>query len=345
MTKLSTLSALLTALFAASVCAQSTNVTLFGAVDANVARYTASGVASVTRAGSDGLSSTRWGMRGSETLGAGLTASFWLEGAFSPDTGSAGTTNTNNQSTGSTTGLFGRRSTLSLTGAFGELRLGRDLTPASQNAGDFNLFGVNGTGKVGSLFYPTFSSATHIRVSNGVNYLSPVMGGVYTHLAYAFGENSTNSNGRFVAARLGYRKGALHVAGGTARTSDVAGDQTQTMAGATYDFSAVSVNVLYGRNKKGTVDHTAVHVGITLSFGASVLRVGYSDARIKGGDGASQIMIGAIHNLSKRTALYVDGSQIDNKGTGRNFGLNDGFKPLTPGGKSTGYEAGIRHTF
>jgi predicted porin len=56
-------------------------------------------------------------------------------------------------------------------------------------------------------------------------------------------------------------------------------------------------------------------------------------------------MVGVIHNLSKRTALYIDASQIDNKSTGKNFGLSDGFKPITAGGKSTGFEAGIRHTF
>ena len=61
-------------------------------------------------------------MRGTESLGDGLSASFWLEGAFSGDSGSIGSTNTNNQSSGSATGLFGRRATVSLSGNFGEVR-------------------------------------------------------------------------------------------------------------------------------------------------------------------------------------------------------------------------------
>ena len=28
-------------------------------------------------------------------------------------------------------------------------------------------------------------------------------------------------------------------------------------------------------------------------------------------------MLGLIHNLSKRTALYIDASQVDNKGVGK----------------------------
>ena len=33
----------------------------------------------------------------------------------------------------------------------------------------------------------------------------------------------------------------------------------------------------------------------------------------------------------------------DNKGVGKNFAVGDGLKPVTAGGNSTGFEAGIRH--
>jgi predicted porin len=333
------------ALSAVSAQAQTANVTLFGVVDANVARFSASGVPSVSKMGTDGLTSSRWGMRGTESLGGGMSASFHLEGAYSPDTGAIGSTNTNNQSTGAASGIFGRRVTVSLLGNFGEVRAGRDLTPVFNNLSDFNLFGTNGTGNAGAMFYPIFSSFAHIRASNGVSYLTPAMGGFYGHATYAFGENAGNSDGRYVGGRVGYRNGPFHIAAGTMRTSYLSGNQTQTTAGASYDFGVAKLTALYGNNKKGTVENSAVHVGVTVPFGATDLRLGYSDARVKGGDGASHIMAGVIHNLSKRTALYIDASQIDNKGNGKNFGLSDGFKPATAGGKSTGFEAGIRHTF
>ena len=34
-----------------------------------------------------------------------------------------------------------------------------------------------------------------------------------------------------------------------------------------------------------------------------------------------------------------------NKGVGKTFGVSEGIKPVSAGGKSTGIEAGIRHTF
>jgi len=329
----------------AAAQAQTSNTTLFGIIDTNVARFSASGAASLNKLGTDGLSSSRWGMRGSEPLGDGLTASFWLEGAFSGDSGNIGSTNTNNQSTGSASGLFGRRVTASLQGGFGELRVGRDLTPVFNNLSDFNVFGTNGTGNAGAMFYPVFSSVVHVRASNGVSYLTPSLGGVYAHATYAFGENAGNNDGRYIGGRVGYRNGPLHVAAGSMRTSYLNGDQTQTTAGASYDFGVVKLMTLYGKNKKGSVENSALHFGAVVPFGSNEVRVGYTDARLRGGDGAGHLMAGVIHHLSKRTALYVDASQIDNKGNGKTFGLSDGLKPVTPGGKSTGFEAGIRHSF
>src|SRR5260221_1860011 len=60
-----------------------------------------------------GLSSGRFGFRGVEDLGGGLKAGFWLESDVNADTG-----------TFSSTGkFFQRRSTISLMGNFGEVRL------------------------------------------------------------------------------------------------------------------------------------------------------------------------------------------------------------------------------
>ncbi len=238
------LSTLAVALLSIGASAQSANVALFGVLDANVARFSTSGVASASKLGTDGLTSSRWGMRGSESLGGGLSASFWIEGAHSPDTGAIGSTNTNSQSTG----LFGRRATVSLSGGFGEIRLGRDLTPVFNNLSEFNLFGANGTGNAGALFYPIFSSVTHVRASNGISYLTPAMSGFYAHPTYALGKNAGNSDGRYVGARVGYRGGPLSVALGTAQTTYAVGNQTQTTAGASYDLGVVKLTLLYGRN-------------------------------------------------------------------------------------------------
>ena len=72
---------------------------------------------------------------------------------------------------------------------------------------------------------------------------------------------------------------------------------------------------------------------------------GSTDACVKRGDGANQFIVGLIHELSKRTALYIAASQVDNTGVGKNFGVSGGLKPVMAGGQSTGMEAGTRHTF
>lgn len=325
--------------------AQSGEVTLFGVLDTSVARYSASGQSSVVREGVDGLSSTRWGVRGEEVIATGLRAGFWLEGGFRTDTGALGTTNTDNRPTGNGNGLFGRRATLSLVGPAGELRLGRDFTPVALGGIDFSLYGPTSTGHLGALSFPVFTSVTHIRISNGINYLSPLVAGLHAHVAWAPGETPGSADGRYLGGRVTWRLGSLLLGGGTARTSYAGGDQTHTLAGARYEVGNLRLMTMYAQHRKSGVDQQAIHVAATVVTGNIEWRLGGTDARLKGGDGARQIMAGAIYNLSRRTALYADASRVDNKGNGTTFGIVEGIKPATPGGRSTGMEVGIRHSF
>ena len=84
-----------------------------------------------TQLGEGGMSSSRLGFRGVEDLGGGLKASFWLEGALGPDTGLGGASFGNSSRT-TNAYAFERRSTLSLSNQWGEVRLGRDYTPTNK---------------------------------------------------------------------------------------------------------------------------------------------------------------------------------------------------------------------
>jgi predicted porin len=53
--------------------------------------------------------------------------------------------------------------------------------------------------------------------------------------------------------------------------------------------------------------------------------------------------VGDVHSLSKRTSLYTTLSQVNNSDTGR-F-LIPGGSAITPGQDSSGFEAGIYHSF
>src|ERR1700761_382453 len=136
----------LAALAVAGVASAQSSVTLFGVVDASITGFrvqsqTPFGV-TVTKnqntLSNSGENSSRLGFRGTEDLGGGLAASFWLEAGLN-----------NNDGTGAATGGgldFNRRSTVSLSGAFGEVRLGRDYTPTFWNDTVFDPFGTNGVG-------------------------------------------------------------------------------------------------------------------------------------------------------------------------------------------------------
>lgn len=118
----------LAALAAVGAHAQS-SVTLYGVVDAflnktenKVTTPTTSTKLSQNKVDGSGLSSSRWGLRGSEDLGGGLAAIFTLEGGFTIDNGAFN----NNQGSANTTTLWGRQSWVGLKGNFGQVTLGRN---------------------------------------------------------------------------------------------------------------------------------------------------------------------------------------------------------------------------
>jgi len=58
---------------------------------------------------------------------------------------------------------------------------------------------------------------------------------------------------------------------------------------------------------------------------------------------ATQVGIGAVYNLSKRSGLYAQGARIHNDGRAT-FSVPGG-TTMVAGGNSTGFEAGLRHNF
>src|SRR5205085_11483991 len=65
---------------AAGAASAQSSVTLFGIVDAAVSRYDSGGSGdAVTKLTNSGYNSSRLGFRGTEDLGGGTSASFWLE--------------------------------------------------------------------------------------------------------------------------------------------------------------------------------------------------------------------------------------------------------------------------
>ena len=343
--------------FAGLAQAQST-VEVFGLLDVGYLYTSASGSGSVSSLNPDGNTSSRLGFRGTEDMGGGLKANFWLEAAVSPDNGSGGSTSTNNKDSVGGGGLtFGRRATVGLLGNWGEVRLGRDYTPSFNNLTvAMHPFGTNGVGNAGQLFYPVNTGGTtvrtNVRASNSIGYLLPsTLGGLYGQFMYAMGEQASNAgptadDGNYLGARIGYKAGPLNLAVASGTTKYATGDFTQTNFAINYQFGPAKLMYLWGKNEVGVTKTTANMVGTQWTVGKGEVRLAYTTLKADSvANDASQWAVGYVHNLSKRTALYTNYSKVSNDGTGVKFTVGSGIAPTTPGGSSTGYEMGIRHSF
>ena len=327
---------------AASANAQ-TSVTLFGVLDVG-ARYTDNGGQSVKSMSTNGMSSSRWGLRGSEDLGDGLRVGFWLESGIKPDTGASA----------DTTRTFDRRSTASLSAGFGELRFGRDKVPTYTAIEDFDAFGDNGVAAISHFFDKLGTNVdTQKRADNKIDYYLPgSVGGIYGNVSVAAGEGTAGK--KYVGGRIGYRTGPVDVtiAYGETQVTALSGfggdDKYNVLAvGGKWDFGVASVLGQYVENKYSTRKADIYNVGVIVPFGASLIKASYSTIDGKGPgydpNNAKQYSLGYVYNLSKRTGLYATFAMIDNEGAAKY--VVDGNPPLPAGKKSTGYEAGIRHTF
>ncbi len=272
---------------AAGAASAQSSVTLFGIVDATISHYSVSGGQHNTILTNSGYNSSRLGFRGTEDLGGGLAASFWLEAGLNNDNGSGGTTNTNNTLGGSSGGgglTFGRRSTVSLSGAWGELRLGRDYVPTFWNTTLFDPFGTNGVGTTliqkakTTTLAPTLvpfgntagftqiaaQDPNAVRASNMIGYFLPAnLGGLYGQFNFAPSEVVNGGDaGRFAGARLGWASGPFNVAIAYGRTSgsdalltpaantlQTTPDLSDWNIGGQWDFGMAKLLAQYDRTK------------------------------------------------------------------------------------------------
>jgi predicted porin len=336
------------------VHAQAT-VTMFGVADVAYQMNTASGSGSQNLIVNDGNTSSRFGLRGTEDMGGGLKASFHFEGAVALTTGAGGSTNINNSGANLATGLFGRRSTVSLLGSWGELRVGRDYVPTFNNlTTSMHPFGTNGVGNAGQLFYPVAAGGTtartNVRASNSIAYLLPAGSGFNGHFMVANGQSgatgATADNGNYVGGRVGYAAGPLALAFATGTTKYSTGDYTQSNFGVNYKFGPAKLMYLYGKNEVGVTNTTVNMIGTQYDVGSGQIRAAYTTLKAeKVANDANQWTIGYVHDLSKRTALYGNYSVVSNDGVGKSFTVGDGLAPTTAGGNSTGAQIGVRHSF
>ena len=361
------------AVLAASGAAMAqSSVTLFGIVDTNVSYLDGVSNAAGTNTeskygiGTSGNATSRLGFRGVEDLGGGLKAGFWLEGQIFGDDGNASGFN------------FKRRSTVSLAGGFGEVRLGRDQVPSYTKFISYDVFGQVDMGQFmgwsnwngnNQTTANNNNDANGIRSSNMISYYTPNFSGFTAGLGYGFDEKSdaTNSKkGRYVGGYVAYDNGPLSVAlsydessaltlGAITGVSPAVNgvDRNRLTLGGSYNLNVVKLNAILQQTKDDVPGGSerkvnAYMLGASAPVGAGEVKLQYALYDQKAIDSkAHQISLGYVHNLSKRTAVYGTVAYMDNKDASK---LNLSAKGLgtidaRAGDSQTAYQVGIRHAF
>ena len=248
------------AMVAGTVQAQS-SVTIYGIIDMSYVSTNNDAATNASTAGDvvgSNLSSSRLGFKGTEDLGGGLKANFFLEAGLTADTGALGTTTT-----------FSRGSWVGLQNSMGELRLGKvDIS----NMSNFATAVLSTAGN----FHGTGISSFTADVNNGVVYVSPSMNGFSFQVGHA-GANAVTTTtiteattGGVDAVSAEYKNGGLTVAVGKAeQKADASTDNLEeTIYGVKYNFKVAEVALIQntrdksagGAELKGTVASIAAPV-------------------------------------------------------------------------------------
>ena len=310
------------------------NVTLYGRLDASLANTKdKSANTSNTTMESGLLTPSRWGIRGSEDLGAGLKANFNLETGIKNDTGAQGTNNS----------AFDRQSWVGLSGAFGAVKLGRSDT-AFDDIRDLavvnNLWDSEFTPN--KIAYTAGVAEYSSRASNQIRYESPSFAGFTAGVSYGLDEQASPVKKDVQAFNLRYRAGALDAGIGYQEQKDntaPASNLEYTAISASYDFGSFRVSGGYNLAENGLKqEDDEFSVGVAVPYGNFEFSAGYAYSKSKTAGvtqaKGSAYALGATYALSKRTkvyAAYLDGDVENGAGT------KTADKRV--------YAAGIRHDF
>jgi predicted porin len=343
---------------AAPAIAQS-SITLSGVADAGLRYVDNEGRDSNWSLASGGNSTSKLIIRGTEDLGAGLSAGFHLEHGFLITNGAPV----------QATQFWDRRSTVSLVSkTFGELRAGRDYVPSYSIwtridpftyvgvAGSNNLVSNTPQGPIRAAFGT--APATTVRTNSAVEWFLPSgWGGLEGMLLATASDNGTAAGGvnTVRGGRLGWASGAFIMSAARTTTDNnltTDGKFTDDVVAAAYNFGFMRVSAGLRRFEYSNARQTNWLLGASVPLGAGELKASINQADFDGSVGATDISdnaatqygIGYVYNLSKRTALYGTLSYITNDGAQAST-VPGGNAGMAGGGTSKGVEAGLRHSF
>ncbi len=320
----------------ASSAAMSANVSISGNLDMGIARtsgYNGTGGMFIEQGAY--FDHQAINLNVSEDLGSGLKAHGSLGMGFNANGASdnpganrgANNVSTNAALTGvMDNSLFNRQSYVGLSGEFGDIRLGRQLSPfIAAAAGNMHYVGMFGVGRLamagdegGASGVAGGSTAGGFFRDDAIQYTTPAMSGFTANLMVTM-RNSTN-NTRYVIDRGRYS--AFSVSGplgpitvnaayhSQAFTANAAAEYTgYAIGGIAPVTDGISLSAGYISTKQGVAnsdrtDSYNVGIGFDLS-GATKLQAQYASSNVVANQSTTLMNIMLINTLSARTKLYA----------------------------------------
>ncbi len=263
---------------------------------------------------------SRLGVKGSEDLGNGLSATYKLEYGVSPDEGATG------QNGGGDGGLSRRNQYVGLKGGFGEIRVGRHDTPLKMSQGKWDQFN-DMDGDLGNI------SGGENRLDNVVAYLNKV-GNVKFAVAIVPGEGDGQTTGGdgisdTISAMGAYSSGPLYVAlafdsydDTTGGIADSEGFEDRTRLTAIYKMGKMQFGFIWEDSGAVTGGEDADGYGLNFAMGMGKNKVKFQ--YITGEDDADNeatlMSLGYDWGLSKRTTAYVSYNDYEAEDAAGNTG-------------------------
>jgi len=274
-------------------------VTISGRIDTSIQRAEDSAGKSYTKINSDLLTTNQIIIAGSEDLGGGLKASFSIVSPFASDA------NSNPFNFG------GRGATVSLSGGFGSIDLGR----SPGNMGN-SIMASSVVGNRGNL------DTAEARPNNSVSYSTPNMGGFVVRVLHGLGGETDPNTGEQTEISLSYSAGPLLVRLARADYDGVAGSHSpitgdETHAQLDYDFGVAKLNTRYRKQSSdvnATLSTKRYGVGVSVPLGSGLSAAAdYMDHDNNTASNTDQtrITLALVKTLSKRTNVYA-ALQMDN---------------------------------
>jgi len=213
-------------------------------------------------------STTRFGLKGSYEVAAGLKANFKLEsGGISSD----GEVNGN--------GAFFRRAAWAgFSGSFGEVRVGRQDSVPFQMMGDFDFNGQSNGVSAGA--YSGVGSWNTGRQSRSIQYIAPAMGGLSAQVGLRPKGNSQDGNKDQLSAAVKFAAGPVLLGAAFEAKSDSAIKDFSSFA-ASFDFGAAKVMASYadgGFNPLGN-QSKGYMLGVTAPLAGFTVGAHYADSK------------------------------------------------------------------